>query len=140
MELALGRRSDYSLRAVLHLARNDDDRFRPCPAIAEAMDVPATWLSQLLSLLVDAGILESRGGRSGGYRLAVATDGVSLLMVVDAVEPDRTATCVLRSGPCLVEGPCPFHEPWSAAKDALRDRLATTTFADMVVADANLGR
>lgn len=137
MEFSLGRRSDYSLRAVLHLARHDDRVYRSCPTIAAAMDVPAAWLSELLTKLVDAAIVESRGGRNGGYRLAVDPAEVSLLAVVDAVEPDRVATCVFRSGPCLAMGPCPFHEPWTEAKDALRDRLAATTFADVVAAGAH---
>ena len=135
MELGLGRRADYSLRGVFDLARHADGGFRSSPTIAAAMDVPPNWLPQLLVVLVERGILESRGGRSGGYRLARPPEEVTLLEVVDAVEPDRDATCVLRGGVCRWEGRCAFHEPWTAAKDALRDRLGATTFADVVALD-----
>lgn len=132
VDLALGRRADYSLRAVLHLARHDDGRLRSARAIAEAMDVPATYLPQLLAVLVDTGIVASETGRSGGYRLARRPDRITLLDVIDAVEPERSPTCVLRGGPCAWEGRCAFHEPWAAAKQALLDRLGATTFADVV--------
>lgn len=135
MELGLGRRADYSLRGVFHLARHADGSFHSSRTIAAAMDVPPNWLPQLLVVLVDHGILESRGGRAGGYRLARPADQVSLLEVVDAVEPDRDPTCVLRGGVCQWEGRCAFHEPWTAAKDALRQRLGATTFADVVALD-----
>lgn len=139
MELSLGRRADYSLRAVLHLARHDDGEPRSARRIAEAMDVPASWLPRLLADLVAAGIVVSVAGRAGGHRLARPADQISLLEVVDAVEPERDATCVLRGGPCSWEGRCAFHEPWAGAKQALLDRLAGTTFADVVALDEALG-
>jgi Rrf2 family protein len=139
VELSLGRRADYSLRAVLHLARHDDGEPRSARRIAEAMDVPASWLPRLLADLVDAGLLVSVTGRSGGHRLARPPDQISLLEVVDAVEPERSPTCVLRGGPCAWEGRCAFHEPWAAAKQAMLDRLAATTFADVVALDETLG-
>jgi Rrf2 family protein len=136
VELSLGRRADYSLRAVLHLARHEEDaRLHPAREIAAAMDVPVTWLPQLLSALVTAGIVESVTGRSGGHRLARPAGEITLLEVVDAVEPERVPTCVLRGGPCSWEGRCAFHEPWAAAKQALRDRLAATTFAAVMAHD-----
>lgn len=138
MDLALGRRADYSLRAVLHLSRHDDGSYRSSRAIAEAMDVPVTWLPQLLAALGDAGIVESVTGRAGGHRLARRPADITLLQVVDAVEPERTPTCVMRGGPCAWEGRCAFHEPWAAAKQALLDRLAATTFAEVVELDAGL--
>lgn len=135
MEIALGRRADYTLRGVLHLARQRDGELQPARMIAAATDVPANWLPQLLSTLVTAGLVESETGRRGGYRLAVAPADITVLAVIDAVEPDRDATCVLRGGPCHWEDRCAFHEPWADAKQALRDRLAMTTFADIVAID-----
>lgn len=136
MDLALGRRADYSLRAVLHLARHDDGRLRSARAIAEAMDIPVSYLPQLLAVLVDVGIVASETGRAGGYRVARPPDRITLLEVIDAVEPERSPTCVLRGGPCAWEGRCAFHEPWAAAKQALLDRLAATTFAEVIRSDS----
>ena len=135
----MGRRADSSLRAVLDLARHEGDGLPSARQIAEAMDVPPSWLPSLMAALVDAGIVESRTGRGGGHRLARPSTQVTLLRVVDAVEPERIATCVLRGGPRDWQGRCAFHEPWASAKQALLDRLAATTFADVVALDRALG-
>ncbi|MBY5163938.1 RrF2 family transcriptional regulator [Salsipaludibacter albus] len=135
MDIGLGRRADYSLRGVFHLARHDDGAFRSARAIAEATAVPATWLPQLLTTLAAAGVVESATGRRGGYRLARPPARVTVLEVVQAVEPDPDPVCVLRGGPCNWDGRCAFHEPWVAAKQAFTARLADTTFADVVALD-----
>lgn len=138
MEIGLGRRADYSLRAVFHLANHDDGAFRSARSIAEDTGVPATWLPELLTTLTAAGVVESATGRHGGYRLASSPDRVSILQVVEAVEPDPDPVCVLRGGPCNWDGRCALHEPWAAAKQAFTTRLAATTFADVVALDGML--
>lgn len=138
MDIELGRRADYSLRAVLHLAGNLDESFQPARAIAAATEAPATYLPQLLTILVDAGLVESTTGRRGGYRLALDPRAVTMLDVIRAVEGDPDPTCVLRGGPCHWQDECAFHEPWATAKQALTDHLATTTFADIAAIDEAL--
>lgn len=138
MEIGLGRRADYSLRGVFHLAVHDDEVFRSARSIAEATAVPATWLPQLLTALAEAGVVTSTTGRNGGYRLARAPADVTVLEVIQAVEPEGEPVCVLRGGPCQWDGRCALHEPWAAAKHAFTDRLATTTFADVVALHALL--
>lgn len=140
MEIGLGRRADYSLRAVLHLAQHDDGAFRSARSIAEHTDVPGSWMPQLLTTLASAGLVESATGRNGGYRLASAPERVTVLAVVEAVEPDTDPVCVLRGGPCDWEGRCSFHEPWAAARQAFTAHLAATTFADVVALDETLVR
>lgn len=138
MEIRLGRRADYSLRAVLHLAIHDDQEFRSARSIAEATDVPVNYLPQLLTTLVDDGLVVSTTGRRGGYRLAHLPEQVSMLDVIRAVGGDSDPVCVLRGGPCHWQDECAFHEPWTTAKQALRDRLAATSFADIVALDQSL--
>ena len=49
-------------------------------------------------------------GRSGGYRLQKPSDEISLLEVVEAVEGDsRRRVCILRRGPCALDGVCDVH-------------------------------
>ena len=139
MELTLGRRADYTVRAVLDLARHRGDGRRKARAIAEEMAVPANYLPALLAELVRAGLVTSTAGPSGGYALARAPDDVSLLEVIEVAEGElRSRECVLRGGPCRRDEACAVHEPWSRAQDALRGSLGTTTFAELVERDARL--
>lgn len=139
MDLTLGKRADYTVRAVLDLARHHGGGRRKRRDIAEEMDVPVTYLPTLLAELVRAGLVTSVAGPDGGYALARAPSEVTLLEVVEVADgPLRSSECVLRGGPCRWEDACAVHEPWFRAQQALRDSLAATTFAELVTADVAL--
>lgn len=132
MRLELTRRADYAVRAMLELAR-DDRALTSGPRIAAATNIPPRFVAQVMGDLVGAGLAEARTGRSGGYRLARRADSISILNVVEAVEGDaRRRTCVLRASPCARDGVCEVHDIFSAAQDALLDRLAAASLASVV--------
>ena len=139
MELSLGRRADYAIRATLDLARHHGEGRRKAREIGEAMAVPASYLPQILALLVRAGIVSSVSGPSGGYSLGRPSAQVSLLDVIRATEGDPGATeCVLRGGPCHWDDVCAVHVPWARAQQALLDELAATSFEVLAGIDAQL--
>ena len=134
MQIVLGSRGDYTVRAVLHLARHPGRQRRR--DISQAMDIPDKYLPQILAALVHAGIATSTVGRRGGYELARLPEAISLREVVEVAEgPIRSQKCVLRSGPCYWGDKCAIHDSWAAAEAALTDRLAATTFAEIARAD-----
>jgi Rrf2 family transcriptional regulator, iron-sulfur cluster assembly transcription factor len=138
MELSLGRRADYAIRASLDLARHDGER-RKARHIGEAMSVPLSYLPQILADLVRAGLVVSVAGPHGGYELARPPSEISLLDVVHATEGEVASTeCVLRGGPCRWEGVCAVHVPWSRAQRALLDQLAATSLQEVADLDTAL--
>lgn len=140
MQIALGRKGDYALRAVLDLARAGGQR-RKAREIAEAMDIPARYLPQVVAPLVQSGVLTATAGPDGGYALARAAERLSLLEVVETVEgPLVPDVCVLQGGPCDWEYACPVHETWTRANRAFAAELRATTFADLAAADEALQR
>ncbi|MBM4408950.1 MAG: Rrf2 family transcriptional regulator, partial [Chloroflexi bacterium] len=82
-----------------------------------------------------AGLVTARTGRLGGYRLARPATDISLLDVIEAVEGDaRRQSCVLRGGPCGLDGYCAVHRVFVAAQEAILEPLATATLADVPLA------
>jgi Rrf2 family protein len=139
MELSLGRRADYAIRATLDLARQEGGGRRKAREISESMSVPMSYLPQILAELVRAELVVSVAGPRGGYQLARPSTSISLLDVVRATEGDVASTrCVLRGGPCRWEGMCAVHVPWSRAQQALLDELDETSLADVAAIDAEL--
>ncbi len=140
MNLTLGKRADYSVRAVLFLARHEDEPGRvKARQIAEDMDISENYLPQILSNLVRAKLVVSSAGPDGGYALSRRADEISLLEVIEAAEGDiRSRECVLRGGPCRWEGHCAVHEPWARAQEAMIHQLRATTFAEIGSLDAAL--
>ena len=137
MQAALGRRGDYSVRAVLHLARHAGDGRQKAREIAAEMDIPDRFLTQILANLVREQLLTAVAGPDGGYELARDPEEITLLEVVEAAEgPIRLDTCVLRGGACDWTEACPLHETWSRAQSAMTQELAAASFGDLARIDA----
>lgn len=136
MQIALERRGDYSVRAVIDLARHYGDGRRKAREIATVMDIPVRYLPQLLAPLVHRGLLVATAGPEGGYALTRDPASISVLEVIEAAEgPLESPRCVLRGGPCDWDETCPLHETWGRARHALAAELGRTTFAELAMAD-----
>ncbi len=139
MQIALGRKGDYAVRAVLDLARHWGGGRRKARQIAEVMDIPERYLPQILALLVRHGLLVATAGPDGGYQLARPPKEITLLEVVEAAEgPIASDECLLRGGPCDWEHVCPLHNPWSRAQSVFAQQLRRTTFAELAAEDADI--
>ncbi len=140
MRLELGRRADYAIRAAVDLARHAaDGGRRKARDIAEAMEIPSSYVPQILAELVRAGLVSSEAGRSGGYVLARPPEQISLLDVVQSVDGEMVSTvCVLRGGPCRWDDMCAVHVPWARAQQAMLVSLGETSLGDLVEIDAAL--
>ncbi len=136
MRVELSLRGDYAVRAMLALAAVEA-RTTPLsvPRIAERMSIPVRFLPQVMGDLVRAGLVAGRPGRTGGYRLARPAGAITVVEVVDAVDPDEaTRRCVLRGGPCRPDGRCAVHDLMVEATDALREALGSRTLAELAAA------
>jgi Rrf2 family protein len=80
----LRRRGLQAIQALLELAL-EPQRWRSVRELAELQGLPAPMLEQLLLRLRRAGLLQSRRGRLGGYRLALPPPQISLDQVLAAV-------------------------------------------------------
>ena len=75
---------DYALRMCAYLARKGGTA--SSKEIAEATGSPRDFLIQTAQLLRDAGIVEARPGKHGGYRLAKPAGEISVAGIVFAVD------------------------------------------------------
>ncbi len=132
MESTLGRKGDYSVRAILFVAGSSQERCKS-REIAKEMGIPPRYLSQILANLVQHGLLDAVAGPSGGYSLARPAEEISLLSIVEAAEGSITLDrCILRGGPCTWDDSCPIHIPWARAQNAMAAELAATSLASLI--------
>ncbi len=131
--MELTHRGSYAIRAVLTLARADEDDVVPARRIAKEMDIPVRFLPQVLGDLSRAGIVEARLGRAGGYRLSRPASAISLLDVIEAAEGDaRRQTCVLTGKLCDGTDPCDVHDMFYEAQEAILQRLDGVSIGQVV--------
>ena len=137
MRVELTKRADYAIRAVLALARATDGELMSVRRVSDEQHIPVRFLPQVMSDLVRAGLADGVEGRRGGYRLARPAASISLLDIIEAIEGDsRRRSCVLRGGPCAINGVCDVHEAFMSAQEALLGRLADANVG--ALADASL--
>ena len=75
----------YALKALLSLGL-DPQRWQSTRALAESQNLPEPMLEQLLLRLRRAGVLQSRRGRIGGYRLRRPPGELSLVQLLLALD------------------------------------------------------
>ena len=122
---------EYALRAVVHLA-NEAPAGRTTDQIAEATRVPRAYLSKVLQSLRRAGIVHSQRGLGGGMTLTKASDEITILEVVNAVEPlQRIHTCPLGLAAHGVRL-CPLHRRLDNALAMVEEAFGNSTLAEVL--------
>jgi Rrf2 family protein len=140
----LSQRTRYTIRALLHLA----DRYGEGPVqlteIAEAQNIPAKFLTVMLSHMRRSGLVETMCGREGGYWLARPPEQVSYGEIVRltrgslgllpcasryAYEPCRN---------CVTEDKCRLHRVMLMVRDETARILDGLSLADPVPLEAEL--
>ncbi len=127
----LSQTMEYSLRAAVYLA-SQAPRSQSTRQIAKATKVPPAYLSKLLQALSRAGIVQSIRGVKGGMVLARDADDITILEVVNAVDPiDRITSCPLKlaaHGARL----CPLHHRLDSALELVESAFRRTTLAEVL--------
>lgn len=127
--MQITRQADYAVRAVLHLARNGDQRVAT-NVIADEQNIPPSFLAKIVSQLSIAGLLHTSRGARGGVTLARDPSEISLLEVIEAIDgPIRLNECVGENGSCTFDEGCPLRPVWCEAHEQLVSRLKGTNFA-----------
>jgi Rrf2 family transcriptional regulator, nitric oxide-sensitive transcriptional repressor len=122
---------EYALRAAVHLAQESPEACTT-DQIAVATRVPRAYLSKVLQALVRGGIVQSQRGLGGGMTLARPTDQVTILEVVNAVEPlQRIHTCPLELAAHGVRL-CPLHRRLDNALAMVEKAFAGSTLAEIL--------
>jgi Rrf2 family protein len=118
---------------MLALASDPADGWLSVPSVSAAMSIPERFLPRVMADLVKAGLVVGHRGRTGGYRLARPAATISLLDIVGAAEPDhQDPTCILRGGPCGLDGRCAVHDAFSGARNAMLQQLGATALSEVV--------
>jgi Rrf2 family protein len=126
-------KTDYALRAAVELAAAHGNG-TPVKGerLATTQSIPLRFLENILLQLRHAGIVESRRGAEGGYRLARPASEISLADVIRAI--DGPLAGVRDSAPEEVsyEGAAAsLRDVWVALRASMRTVLEATTLADV---------
>ncbi|GAB4386478.1 MAG: Rrf2 family transcriptional regulator [Phycisphaerales bacterium] len=127
----LSQTCEYALRAMVWLAYSTDG-LMPTSLLAERTGVPFNYLAKVLQSLAQADLIVGRRGVGGGYRLARPAEEISMLDVINAINPvDRITEC-----PLGLQGHgsnlCPLHRQLDKAAKALIETFQGISLADLL--------
>lgn len=122
---------EYSLRAIVWLASHTDDP-QTTQQIAAATLVPVGYLAKVMQSLGRGGLVIGQRGKRGGFLLARPAGEVSVLEVINTVEPiQRIRECPLgiaAHGSHL----CPLHRRLDAAMAMIEKAFRETSIAEVL--------
>ncbi len=118
------------------MATNED-----CPLsadrLAEQTKVPRRYLTRVLQDLSAAGLVCSRPGPGGGYELAVSPRKLTILDVINTVDPiERIKRCPL--GLKTHTKLCPLHTELDRAYAATEKAFSKVTIQELVASTNSL--
>ena len=126
-------KTDYAIRAALELAAADDEKPVKGERIATAQAIPLRFLENILMQLRHAGLVESRRGADGGYRLARPAAEVTLADVIRAIDCPLAGVSGARPETLAFNGVAePMRDVWIAVRASLRGVLEGVTLADVI--------
>jgi Rrf2 family protein len=125
-------KSQYGLRAMIYLAENKE-KMHSLRDISEKEGISFSYLEKIISKLEKAGLLESRKGSRGGYRLSKSPEKIKIGKIVKAVEDNTLLIkCVGDSTNCLLAGKCSARRFWRELQQTLNKKLDSFSLADLI--------
>jgi Rrf2 family protein len=139
----------YAVLAVFDMAYHDAGVPHQAKTVSRRQRIPPRYLEQIFQRLVRDGILQSKRGPKGGYRLARPAGRLTIGDIVRATEgsveellsgrtPGSAQPGSNRSQPSQEAAPGP-DAVWATVVGRVSEVLETVTIADLVAAAEKLG-
>ena len=134
-------KAEYGVRLMIELGRDQRGDPLSLSMIAEAENLPLSYMEHLVARLKQAGLVDSTRGARGGYRLGRDASGITMLEVVEALEgPIVPMECfeaepkgrVQCSHLAPDDGPCATKLLWTRVQGGVTEALRQTSLSDLV--------
>lgn len=132
----LSQKSRYTIRALQHLADRYGQGPVPLSEIVTQQNIPAKFLTVILSEMNREGLVASQRGRDGGYMLAVPPEQVRIGDLVRmthgslALVPCAGRVRYERCDNCIAEEECRLHKLMLHLRDETARILDAVTLAN----------
>lgn len=130
--MRISQKLDYASRAVVHLAKKHDGQsVVRADDIAESEGIPSSFLAQILNELKRTGLVTSRRGKTGGWKLIEPPSDITLLQVVEALEPEALGQIPQTTG----ESGVTVGKLWESIRESSRQILAKNSLETLAAGD-----
>jgi len=127
-------KGDYGLLLLSALAKKAGNNvYVSLGEIAKEQNLSLAYLSQIIAPLKRAGLVVSREGKTGGYKLAKPAGEITMMKVLETLEGPviPVKCCNIKGAKCGIESQCAVKSTWLSAQKILNDFLKGKTLADL---------
>ena len=140
----LSRKAKYALIACVNLARHFDRGSRLIADLVEEERLPRKFVEAILLELKNAGILDSKKGKGGGYQLARSPSHIMIGEIVRTIDgPIAPFRCASVTAPVMCEeckspATCGIREVMREVRDAQSAVIDNTSLLEVVEREERL--
>jgi Rrf2 family iron-sulfur cluster assembly transcriptional regulator len=139
--MILSQACNYGILSMLYIAKESKPgEYISIRKISTELNISFAFLTKILQILTQKGILHSVRGAKGGVALAKPTTEISMYDVIKAIDGESMfVDCILGLPGCGELKPCPLHHEWAKIRDDLKGAFITRDLADVTVDIRALG-
>lgn len=128
--MKISRKEDYGLIFMGILARNYPYKYLSLTKIVGQEHLPLIFLKKITAKLLKRGIIESKEGVNGGYRLAKAPSKISVGEIIETIS-DKIITTSCNKSVCRFDKTtCLCFSLWNRLSEELSVKLKSVSLSD----------
>jgi len=129
------RDTDYSIRALIYIARNKD-RTVSITELVKELDIPRPFLRKILQLLGAVGILKSYKGKNGGFELARKPEKICLSDLMEIFQGKfKISECLFKKKICPNQISCELKSKLDSLEELVENKIKEITLASLLNLD-----
>jgi len=128
----LTKNTDYAIRALIFLALAGGD-YVSSGEISREDKIPLQFLRRILQELRKRGLVDTRGGVSGGHRLKVPPEKIRIIGLIEIFQGDiRLVDCMFRKRICHNRNKCVLRKKLLEIEKKVTSELEELTIGSLV--------
>ena len=131
--IKLSRMADYAILLVCKMS-NDENKVYSSQELSIATSLKITTISKILTKLTKANVTDSIRGVSGGYKLTMQAEDISVGNIIDIIDGKVALTICVEEGEnhnCNLVSLCPSQSNWQIINNTVREALNSVSIAEM---------
>jgi FeS assembly SUF system regulator len=133
--LRVNKLADYGTVIMVTLAQQQHNQFT-AKSLAELTHIPLPTVTKILKQLTHSGLIQSKQGSQGGYKLVGTPQDVSLAQILHAMGNKIDVIECSVPGLCSRESFCQPRSHWQAIAHGLQNALGQITLAQLASTQA----
>lgn len=124
------KKADYGLTFLVALTEKPNE-FQSLSSITKKLNLPYKFIGQVAAELLQAGIVMSKEGATGGYKLAKEPQKISLQTVLEILDGPVVKVDCLNGRPCARQKTCNHRLVVTQLAQTINESLSSKSLLDI---------